>query len=322
VTILEGIQRTVSPATQVTYIPGASPTSLDTQGIAAAQQAAQKADVVVAVLGETADMSGEAASRADLGLPGAQDALVQTLLETGKPVVIILMNGRPLSLSNSAQQATAILESWFLGSEMGQGVADVLFGDVNPSGKLPITFARSVGQVPIYYGYRNSGRPATGQNPYESTYLDLPSTPAYAFGFGLSYTTFAYSAPQLSTERLASTQSLNVRVTVTNTGQRAGDEIVQLYLRDDVASVARPVRRLRGFRKVHLAPGEARIVEFTLGPEDFALLDDDLLPVVEAGTFTLFVGGSSTTDNQATFEVTDSRRLHALGPAIPRQLRR
>lgn len=322
VTILEGIQRTVSPATQVTYIPGASPTSLDTQGIAAAQQAAQKADVVVAVLGETADMSGEAASRADLGLPGAQDALVQTLLETGKPVVIILMNGRPLSLSNSAQQATAILESWFLGSEMGQGVADVLFGDVNPSGKLPITFARSVGQVPIYYGYRNSGRPATGQNPYESTYLDLPSTPAYAFGFGLSYTTFAYSAPQLSTERLASTQSLNVRITVTNTGQRAGDEIVQLYLRDDVASVARPVRRLRGFRKVHLAPGEARIVEFTLGPEDFALLDDDLLPVVEAGTFTLFVGGSSTTDNQATFEVTDSRRLHALGPAIPRQLRR
>lgn len=277
---------------------------------------------MVAVLGETAAMSGEAASRADLGLPGAQDALLHALRATGKPVVLVLMNGRPLALSRSAHHTPAILEAWFLGSEMGHAVADVLFGDVNPSGKLPITFARSVGQVPLYYAHRHTGRPATGKTLYESGYLDLPSTPAYPFGFGLSYTTFTYLKPRLSSKHLASTQTLTVRVTVSNTGPRAGDEIVQLYLRDDVASVTRPVRQLRGFRKVHLASREARTVEFILDQQDFALLNEHLLPVIEAGTFTVFVGGSSTTDNQATFEVTDSRRLPSLGSAIPKMLRR
>ena len=322
VTVLQGIQRAVSSRTQVLYQPGASPTSPDTQGIAAAQEAARQVDVVVAVLGETAAMSGEAASRADLGLPGAQDALLHALRATGKPVVLVLMNGRPLALSRSAHHTPAILEAWFLGSEMGHAVADVLFGDVNPSGKLPITFARSVGQVPVYYAHRHTGRPATGKTLYESGYLDLPSTPAYPFGFGLSYTTFTYLKPRLSSKHLASTQTLTVRVTVSNTGPRAGDEIVQLYLRDDVASVTRPVRQLRGFRKVHLASREARTVEFILDQQDFALLNEHLLPVIEAGTFTVFVGGSSTTDNQATFEVTDSRRLPTLGSAIPRMLRR
>jgi len=322
VTVLQGIQRAVSSRTQVLYQPGASPTSTDTQGIAAAQEAARQVDVVVAVLGETAAMSGEAASRADLGLPGAQDALLHALRATGKPVVLVLMNGRPLALSRSAHHTPAILEAWFLGSEMGHAVADVLFGDVNPSGKLPITFARSVGQVPVYYAHRHTGRPATGKTLYESGYLDLPSTPAYPFGFGLSYTTFTYLKPRLSSKHLASTQTLTVRVTVSNTGPRAGDEIVQLYLRDDVASVTRPVRQLRGFRKVHLASREARTVEFILDQQDFALLNEHLLPVIEAGTFTVFVGGSSTTDNQATFEVTDSRRLPTLGSAIPRMLRR
>ena len=322
VTVLQGIQRAVSSRTQVLYQPGASPTSPDTQGIAAAQEAARQVDVVVAVLGETAAMSGEAASRADLGLPGAQDALLHALRATGKPVVLVLMNGRPLALSRSAHHTPAILEAWFLGSEMGHAVADVLFGDVNPSGKLPITFARSVGQVPVYYAHRHTGRPATGKSLYESGYLDLPSTPAYPFGFGLSYTTFTYLKPRLSSKHLASTQTLTVRVTVSNTGPRAGDEIVQLYLRDDVASVTRPVRQLRGFRKVHLASREARTVEFILDQQDFALLNEHLLPVIEAGTFTVFVGGSSTTDNQATFEVTDSRRLPTLGSAIPRMLRR
>lgn len=322
VTVLQGIQRAVSSRTQVLYQPGASPTSPDTQGIAAAQEAARQVDVVVAVLGETAAMSGEAASRADLGLPGAQDALLHALRATGKPVVLVLMNGRPLTLSRSAHHTPAILEAWFLGSEMGHAVADVLFGDVNPSGKLPITFARSVGQVPLYYAHRHTGRPATGKTLYESGYLDLPSTPAYPFGFGLSYTTFTYLKPRLSSKHLASTQTLTVRVTVSNTGPRAGDEIVQLYLRDDVASVTRPVRQLRGFRKLHLASREARTVEFILDQQDFALLNEHLLPVIEAGTFTVFVGGSSTTDNQATFEVTDSRRLPTLGSAIPRMLRR
>ncbi|TFY92718.1 beta-glucosidase BglX [Pseudomonas kairouanensis] len=317
VTVLQGIQHAVSADTQVIYLPGASPDSPGTQGIAAAQQAAHDADVVIAVLGETADQSGESRSRAELGLPGAQDRLLRALLETRKPLIVVLMNGRPLVLSTNVQRAPALLETWFLGSETGHAVADVLFGDVNPSGKLPITFARSVGQIPLYYAHKNTGRPPLGDAAFESAYIDVPWTPLYPFGFGLSYTTFAYSPPRLSTTRLASTQTVDVEVTVTNTGQRAGDEIVQLYLRDDVASVTRPVRLLRGFRKVHLAPGQARHLTFTLGQEDFALLDERFIPVVQAGTFTVFVGGDSTTQNQARFEVTDSRRLSTPGPGAP-----
>ena len=321
VTVLQGIQNAVSTSTDVTYLPGASPTSADTQGIAAAEKAARDVDVVVAVLGENAEHSGEGQSRAELGLPGGQDALLRALLDTGKPVVVILMNGRPLVFTLPLQQAPALLETWFLGSEMGHAVADVLFGDVNPSGKLPITFTRSLGQIPLYYAHKNTGRPNSNADglpdSYSSNYMDINQAPAYPFGFGLSYTTFSYSAPKLSSTRLASTQTLTVEVTVTNTGKRAGDEIVQLYLRDDVASVTRPVRQLRGFRKVHLAPGEAQSVTFTLDQEDFALLDMNLSPVVEAGTFTVFVGADSTATHQAQFEVTDSRQLSIAGQSVP-----
>lgn len=321
VTLLQGIKNIVSNDTDVTYLPGASPVSSDTQGIAAAQKAARDVDVVVAVLGENAEQSGEAHSRAELGLPGAQDALLRALLDTGKPIVVVLMNGRPLVFSDTVQQAPALLETWFLGSEMGNAVADVLFGDVNPSAKLPITFPRSVGQIPIYYAHKNTGRPNSNADGlpdiFSSNYMDINHAPAYPFGFGLSYTTFAYSKPRLSAQRLASHQSLTVEVTVTNTGKRAGDEIVQLYLRDDVASVTRPVRQLRGFRKVHLAPGEAQSVTFTLDQKDFALLDLNLSPVVEAGTFTVFVGADSTATHQAQFEVTDSRQLSIPGQSVP-----
>lgn len=319
VTVLQGIQKAVDANTKVVYQLGASPLNPDTQHIPAAQQAAREADVVIAVLGETAEQSGESHSRAELGLPGAQDELLQALLETGKPVVIVLMNGRPLVLSETVQRAPALLETWFLGSEMGHAVADVLFGDVNPSGKLPITFPRSVGQIPLYYAHKNTGRPPSGDGAFASAYIDVPWTPLYPFGFGLSYTSFSYSAPQLSAQRLASTQTLTVTVTVTNTGARPGDETVQLYLRDDVASVTRPVRQLRGFRKVHLAPGEARHVTFTLDQQDFALLGTDFSPQVEAGTFTVFIGPDSTTDNQARFDITDSRKLsvpHLSAPSI------
>ena len=227
------------------------------------------------------------------------------------------MNGRPLVLSQTVRQAPALLETWLLGSEMGNAVADILFGDINPSGKLPITFPRSVGQIPLYYAYKNTGRPPSGDGSYASGYIDEHWTPLYPFGFGLSYTSFSYSALRLSAQRLASNQSLAVTVTVTNTGLRPGEEVVQLYLRDDVASVTRPVRQLRGFRKVHLAPGEARTVSFTLGSPDFALLDEHFLPKVEAGTFTVFVGADSTTTNQAHFEVTDSRQLAIPGQSVP-----
>jgi beta-glucosidase len=317
ITVLQGIRRAVAPGTEVVYLPGASPISNETQNLEAVRQAARRAEVVVAVLGERADQSGEARSRADLGLPGAQEALLRALLDSGKPVVILLMNGRPLVLSQNVRQAPALLETWFLGSEMGHAVADILFGDVNPSGKLPITFPRNVGQIPLYYAHKSTGRPPSGDERYTSGYIDEHWTPLYPFGFGLSYTSFSYSAPRLSTQRLASTQVLAVKVTVTNTGARPGEDIVQLYLRDDVASVTRPVRQLRGFRKVQLAPGEARDLTFTLDQADFALLDSNFSPVIEAGTFTVFVGADSTTENQARFELTDGRALSISGQSVP-----
>lgn len=317
ITVLQGIRRAVAPGTEVVYLPGASPISTETQNLNEVRQAARRAEVVVAVLGERADQSGEARSRADLGLPGAQEALLRALLDSGKPVVILLMNGRPLVLSQNVRQAPALLETWFLGSEMGHAVADILFGDVNPSGKLPITFPRNVGQIPLYYAHKSTGRPPSGDERYTSGYIDEHWTPLYPFGFGLSYTSFSYSAPRLSTQRLASTQVLSVAVTVTNTGARPGEDIVQLYLRDDVASVTRPVRQLRGFRKVQLAPGEARELTFTLDQADFALLDSNFSPVIEAGTFTVFVGADSTTENQARFELTDSRALSISGQSVP-----
>lgn len=317
ITVLQGIRRAVAPGTEVVYLPGASPISNETQNLNEVRQAARRAEVVIAVLGERADQSGEARSRADLDLPGAQEALLRALLDSGKPVVILLMNGRPLVLSQNVRQAPALLETWFLGSEMGHAVADILFGDVNPSGKLPITFPRNVGQIPLYYAHKSTGRPPSGDERYTSGYIDEHWTPLYPFGFGLSYTSFSYSAPRLSTQRLASTQVLSVAVTVTNTGARPGEEIVQLYLRDDVASVTRPVRQLRGFRKVQLAPGEARELTFTLDQADFALLDSNFSPVIEAGTFTVFVGADSTTENQARFELTDSRALSISGQSVP-----
>ncbi|NWB45502.1 glycoside hydrolase family 3 C-terminal domain-containing protein [Pseudomonas gingeri] len=317
ISVLQGIKGAVSSATQVVYIPGASPDDLDLSEVDKAHQAALDADVVVAVLGERANMSGEAHSRSSLGLPGAQDALLARLVETGKPLVVILMNGRPLTIPRMAEQVPAILESWFLGSEMGNAVADVLFGDVNPSGKLPITFPRSAGQVPLYYNQKNTGQPSKK----DEAYIDLSGTPLYPFGHGLSYTTFTYDPPILSATQLAATDTLKVQVTVHNTGQREGEEIVQLYLHDNVASVTRPVRLLRGFTRVRLAPGEARTVSFLLDQDDFAFLDQYFLRRVEPGTFTVFVGGSSATDNQASFEITNTARVKGLGSAIPRMLR-
>ncbi|MDU9026879.1 beta-glucosidase BglX [Pseudomonas mediterranea] len=321
ITILEGIKRAVSPGTDIIYLPMGSPENSDIPAMKEIEHVTSSADVIIAVLGEIGDMSGEARSRTSLGLPGAQNALLRELSKTGKPVVVILMNGRPLTLPTVDEQASAILETWFLGSEMGHGVADVLFGDINPSGKLPITFPRSVGQIPIYHAHKNTGRPPSQTVPYASGYLDELWTPLYPFGHGLSYTTFTYETPVLSKQRLAFNETLNVQVNVRNSGQRSGDETVQLYLRQNVASVTRPVRTLRGFFKVNLAAGETKTVGFTLDQDDFASLDIDCLPVVETGIFTVYVGGSSATDNQASFEVTSGARLNEQRSAIPRWLR-
>ena len=301
VTVLAGIRSAVSPQTRVLWAPGASPTSDDTSGIADAVRVARQASVAIVVVGETRDMSGEASSRAFLDLPGAQLALVQAVQATGVPVVAVLMNGRPLALDWLHDHVPAIVETWFGGVEAGNATADVLFGGYDPAGKLPVTFPRAVGQVPIYYAHENTGRPPVASDHYTSKYIDLPWTPLWPFGYGLSYTTFTVSAPRLSAAVLRPGDSLDVTVDVANTGRVAGDEVAQLYLRDDVASVSRPVEMLRGFQRVSLAPGETRTLHFTLDEQALAFYDTSMTRVAEPGTFTVLVGDDSQHTARATF---------------------
>ena len=300
--VLDGIRQAVGPRTVVRYAPGAGPTSDDTTGFGEAVRVARTADAVVLVVGETAAISGEAASRASIDLPGAQLELAKRLHATGVPLVAVLMNGRPLALPWLAEQVPAILEAWFGGTEMGHAVADLLFGVHAPSGKLPVTFPRHVGQVPIHHAHRNTGRPPVAENSYTSKYLDVAWTPQWAFGHGLSYTTFGYDTPQLSHRTLLAGDSLEVAVRVTNTGGRAGEEVVQLYLRDEVASVTRPVKQLRAFRRVRLEPGQSTVVRFALRAEDLAFHDARLRRVAEPGWFRVYAGGSSAELREARFE--------------------
>ncbi|HEY9282931.1 MAG TPA: glycoside hydrolase family 3 C-terminal domain-containing protein, partial [Pyrinomonadaceae bacterium] len=272
-------------------------------GIEQAVRAAREADAVVVAVGETAEMSGEAASRTSLDLPGRQTELIQAVHATGKPYVVVLMNGRPLTLGWVAANSPAILETWFAGTQAGHAIADVLFGDVNPGGKLPVTFPRAVGQLPLYYNYKSTGRPPTDQK-YTSKYLDVPWTPLYPFGHGLSYTEFRLSNLRLDKTRIPAGGTIKVSVDVENVGRRAGDEVVQLYVHDVAASVARPVRELKGFERVTLAPGERRTVSFTLGPEHLAFYDRAMRLGVEPGSFKVFVGQSSAGGLEANFEVT------------------
>ncbi len=300
VTVLQGIKSRVSSGTQVLYAQGAGIEDTSTAGFADAVAAARGAKVAILVLGERHDMSGEAASRSSLGLPGVQQQLLEAVAATGTPVVLVLMNGRPLILEWAVEHVPAIVEAWFLGVESGNATADVLFGDVDPSGRLPVTFPRALGQIPLYYNHRNTGRPPAAEK-YTSKYIDVPVTPRYPFGYGLSYTTFAYRDLKLGAARIGPRDTLTVSVTVTNTGTREGTEVVQLYVRDEVASVARPVRELKGFRRVTLKPGEARTVELRLAARDLAFYGLDMRPVVEPGTFRVFVGSNSAEGLEATF---------------------
>jgi beta-glucosidase len=302
VTLLEGIRARVSPATRVQHAKGCGVSDDATDGIEEAVRLAREADVAIVVVGESADMSGEAASRSTLDLPGRQLDLVKAVHATGKPTVVVLMNGRPLAINWIAGNVPAVLETWFAGTQAGHAIADVLFGDVNPGGKLPVTFPRSVGQVPIYYNHKNTGRPPTDQK-YTSKYLDLPVTPLYPFGYGLSYTRFALSDLRLSRQTLAPNESVVVSVQLENVGARPGDEVVQLYLRDVAASVTRPVKELKGFRRVTLRPGERTRVEFTLGPEHLGFHDRRMRFVVEPGTFKVMVGTDSASGLESQFEV-------------------
>jgi len=301
VTPLEGIKARAG-SVSVLYAKGCGITDTATAGFADAVAAAKQADVAVLLLGEAGDMSGEAASRANIDLPGVQPQLLEAIHATGTPIVLVVMSGRPLTIPWAAEHVPAIVESWFLGVETGPALAAVLFGDVSPSGKLPATFPRSVGQIPLYYNHKNTGRP-TGPDKYTSKYTDLPVTPLFPFGHGLSYTTFGYSDLRLSAPRIAPAGTLRVSVTVTNTGAREGAEVVQLYVHDEVASVTRPVRTLAGFRRVSLKPGEARPVDFQLTSKELGLYNKDMKFVVEPGKFRVFVGGSSVGGLEAEFEV-------------------
>ncbi|GAB4486939.1 MAG: beta-glucosidase BglX [Saprospiraceae bacterium] len=277
----------------LTFARGCEVEGSDKSGFAEAIKIAQNADVVVVAVGEKAMMSGEAASRADISLPGVQQELVLELVRTGKPVIVVLMNGRPLAIPKIAENAAAILETWWLGTEAGNAIADVLFGEYNPSGKLPMTFPRSIGQVPIFYNEKSTGRPFDPNSKWTSKYIDEENSPLYPFGFGLSYTTFGYGEPKPDKAIFKKGENLQITVNVTNTGSRAGEEVVQLYVRDLVASTTRPVKELKGFQKIMLKPGESRTVTFTLTEQDLSFYRRDMTFGTEPGEFDVMVGGNS-----------------------------
>lgn len=257
---------------------------------------AAQADVIVAALGESAEMSGESSSRTSIEIPKAQRDLLSALVRTGKPVVLVLFTGRPLALKWEEENVPAILNVWFGGSEAGYAIADVLFGDINPSGKLSTTFPQNIGQIPIFYNHKNTGRPLPEGKwfqKFRSNYLDVTNDPLYPFGFGLSYTSFSYSDVKLSSTSLKGNQSLTASVTVTNTGNRTGKEVVQLYIRDIVGTVTRPVKELKGFQKIELKAGESRTISFRVTTEDLKFYNYDLKYDWEPGEFEIMVGGNS-----------------------------
>ena len=274
-----------------------------TDGFAEAVRLVKKSEVAIVAVGEASAMSGEAGSRSSLDLPGHQLELVQAIQATGIPTVVVVFSGRPLTIGWIADQVPAILEAWLPGTEGGNAIADILFGDVNPGAKLPVTFPRYVGEVPLYYNHLSTGRPPQAGNRYTSKYLDAPIEPLFPFGHGLSYSRFELTNLSLSKRRIPPDGHLMVAVDVQNSGDRPGDEVVQLYLRDLVASVARPVKELAGFQRVSLQPGEKKTVEFMLGPDRLGLYNRQLRFVVEQGEFLVTAGTSSVGGLEGRFEV-------------------
>ena len=291
----EGLKNKVGKSSTLLYAKGCDIEGNNRDGFAEAVNIANQADVVILSIGERRDMSGEAKSRSNITIPGVQEDLLKALLATGKPVVVLLNAGRPLVFSYTAENAPAILYTWWLGSEAGNAIADVLFGDYNPSAKLTMTFPLSVGQIPIYYNHYNTGRPALNDSDhhYKSAYTDLSIYPRYEFGYGLSYTTFGYSNLQLSKKKIRPNDQLEVTATVTNTGKYAGEEIVQLYLRDVVGSIVRPVLELKDFKKVMLKAGESTTVTFRIDKEKLSFFNQQLQWVAEPGDFDIMIGASS-----------------------------
>jgi beta-glucosidase len=309
ITILQGL-RDALPGTTLLFEEGCNVYDNSTAKISAAVRTAQQSELVIVVVGESAPMNGEGASRADIGLPGIQQQLVEEIYKTGKPIVLLLVNGRPLAIEWISENIPAIVEIWTLGSEAGHAVADVLTGAYNPSGKLPMTFPRHVGQIPIFYNHKNTGRPYLGnysepgeERVYRSRYRDVKNTPLYPFGYGLSYSTFTYEDLTLSHNQLDATGSLQVSVTLTNNSNIDGDEVVQLYLQDVYASVTRPVKELKGFQKIRIKAGESKSVTFVLSANDLAFYRADMSWGTEPGVFNVFVGSNSRDVLKAEFEL-------------------
>lgn len=302
----DGMQNKLGSSAKIIYARGCGIEDSSRAGFAEAVNAAKQADVVILSVGERRDMSGEAKSRSDIHLPGIQEELIQAVYATGKPVVVLINAGRPLIFNWTADHVPALLYTWWLGDEAGNAIADVLFGDYNPGGKLPMSFPRSEGQIPIYYNHFNTGRPAKNDKDrfYRSAYTDLSIYPKYAFGYGLSYTSFKYSDLKLSNNTIKSGQTITVSFTLTNTGKYEGEEVVQLYLRDEVASLVRPVKELKDFKKVKLRPGESTTVQFTIDQNKLSFYNQQLQWVAEPGKFDLMIGSSSDDIRlQSSFEL-------------------
>jgi beta-glucosidase len=295
VSLWEGIQKKAGADTRLLYAKGCDITDTSRAGFAEAIATAKNADIVIMTVGEARDMAGEAKSRSNIHLPGVQEELIKEIYATGKPLVILISGGRPLVFNWTADHVPAILYTWWLGTTAGDAIADVLFGDYNPSGKLPMSFPITEGQIPIYYNYYNTGRPATSDSErfYRSAYIDLSIYPKYPFGHGLSYTSFQYSDLQLDKKKIRSNEKIEVSLKLTNTGKYAGEEVVQLYLRDKVGSVVRPVKELKDFQKIKLQPGESRTLHFTISKEKLSFYSDKLQWIMEPGEFDLMIGSSS-----------------------------
>ena len=291
-TVLEGIKSEISDGTKLFYASGCGIDDTSKAGFQQALEIARESDVTILVVGESDDMSGEAASRSSLDLPGVQENLVEQVASLGKPVVEIVVSGRPLAISWSAEHVPAILESWFLGTEAGNAISDVLFGDFDPCGKLAATFPRNVGQVPVYYDHMNTGRPGVDTSRFTSKYIDLPLSPLYPFGYGLSYTHFSYSNLRVENDPSVQDQ-FRVAVELTNTGNVEGAEVAQLYVRQPCASVTRPVKQLAGFSRVELQPGESKTIHFVLTPYELSFINSQMKRVVESGDIQIMVGGNS-----------------------------
>lgn len=309
--MLAGLRQAVGTQAAIRFASGVPLTGDDRSGIDEAVAAAKASDVAILVLGETHDIYGEGDSRAHIRLPASQQALAKAIVATGKPVVAVILSGRPLDLSWLDHHAAAIVEAWVPGDQGGPALADLLFGKANFSGKLPVTFPRALGQVPIYYSHLPTGRPGNPVTPYTSRYVDLPNTPLYPFGYGLSYTQFSYSDVRADSSRLAPGGTLHITARITNTGNRAGTAVAQLYIHDRLASVSRPVRELKGFQRVELAAGESRTVSFALKPGDLAFSRLDGSWGTEAGTYDVYIGGDSTATAATRFTLTSGE---AFGP--------